>query len=168
MEIRRYCPEVPLPPHGYFPGGPFPHPNLDGAGHSVGRSPDAPQPITDGNAAVHPRHRWAIDLFNHGYYWEAHEAWESLWIAAGRIGPVADFLKGLIHLAAAGVKIREGVPEGVHSHARRADELFAPFAARTFLALDLEQVRRIAGWLRDEPAIAAIQPVLTETLELKG
>ncbi|TGQ49534.1 DUF309 domain-containing protein, partial [Mesorhizobium sp. M1C.F.Ca.ET.210.01.1.1] len=26
--------------------------------------------------------RWGIDLFNHGYYWEAHEAWEPLWHAA--------------------------------------------------------------------------------------
>ncbi|MER9222262.1 DUF309 domain-containing protein [Mesorhizobium sp. M0644] len=23
-----------------------------------------------------------IDLINHGYYWEAHEAWEPLWHAA--------------------------------------------------------------------------------------
>ncbi len=31
-----------------------------------------------------------VDLFNHGYYWESHEEWESLWHAAGRRGVVAD------------------------------------------------------------------------------
>jgi predicted metal-dependent hydrolase len=65
-----------------------------------------------------------MDLFNHGYYWEAHEAWESLWHAAGRTGPVADFLKGLIKLAAAGVKVAEGNQDGARSHAKRAAELF--------------------------------------------
>jgi hypothetical protein len=65
-----------------------------------------------------------IDLFNHGYYWEAHEVWEGLWHACGRQGQLADFLKGLIKLAAAGVKVREGKPHGVVSHAARAAELF--------------------------------------------
>ena len=54
-----------------------------------------------------------IALFNAGYYWEAHEAWEGLWHAHGRDGPTADVLKGLIKLAAAGVKVREGRPHGV-------------------------------------------------------
>lgn len=63
---------------------------------------------------------FGIDLFHHGYYWEAHEAWEALWVAAGRKGPVAELLKALIKLAAAGVKMRQGLPEGVRSHAERA------------------------------------------------
>jgi uncharacterized protein len=37
---------------------------------------------------------------------------------------VADFLKGLIKLAAAGVKALEGTPEGVKSHSGRAAELW--------------------------------------------
>lgn len=65
----------------------------------------------------------ATDLFNHGYYWEAHEAWEGLWIAAGRSGTTADFLKGLIKLAAAGVKHLEGNAAGVRRHKTRALEL---------------------------------------------
>jgi predicted metal-dependent hydrolase len=69
-----------------------------------------------------------MDLFNHGYYWEAHEVWEGLWHACGRRGEAADFLKGLIHLAAAGVKVREGVPRGVNSHATRAAKLFRRIA----------------------------------------
>ena len=50
-----------------------------------------------------------IALFDHGYYWEAHEAWEQVWIAAGRQGAVGELLKGLIKLAAAGLKVRQGL-----------------------------------------------------------
>jgi hypothetical protein len=50
---------------------------------------------------------WGLDLFNHGYYWEAHEAWEGLWQVADRDGPLRMLFKGLILLSAAGVKIRE-------------------------------------------------------------
>ncbi len=69
--------------------------------------------------------RYAADLFNHGYYWEAHEVWEQLWVAAGRQDAHADFLKGLIKLAAAGVKCRQGQIEGVRRHALRAAALLA-------------------------------------------
>ena len=75
--------------------------------------------------------RWylfGLDLFNHGYYWEAHEAWEALWHACGRYGELADFFKGLIQLAVAGVKVRERRPEGVRAHAKRAAELFQSIA----------------------------------------
>ena len=67
---------------------------------------------------------WGVDLFNFGYYWEAHEAWEAVWQreAAGTVAK--SFLKGLIKLAASGVKAREGQPNGVKRHAARAQELF--------------------------------------------
>lgn len=92
----------------------FPHPQSDPAGHSFGQS-HAPQ-ADDFD--------YAVDLFNLGYYWEAHEAWEALWHEAGRRGPRADYLKGLIKLAAAGVKAREANAQGVRRHAQRASELF--------------------------------------------
>lgn len=120
----RLLPDLPLPPYSYVPGGRFPHPVRDPAGHLFGRPvahPPAPDldHWEDSHAYLH-----GIDLFNHGYYWEAHEVWEGLWHACGRRGLVADFLKGLIKLAAAGVKVREGQPRGIRSHAARAAELF--------------------------------------------
>jgi hypothetical protein len=39
-------------------------------------------------------------------------------------------LKGLIKLAAAGVKVREGRSEGVRRHAKRAEELFSQVASQ--------------------------------------
>jgi len=62
-------------------------------------------------------------LFDAGYYWEAHEAWEHRWIELGRRGPQADCVKGLIKLAAAGVKVLAGQQDGAVRHATRCVEL---------------------------------------------
>lgn len=130
--MLRLCPDRPLPPYSYVPGQ-FPHPIRDPSGHSYrapGIQPETPrQGLTP---PISPASDWkyssdylfGIDLFNHGFYWEAHETWEQLWIEFGRTGRDADFIKGLIKLAAAGVKAREGRPIGVQRHACRAKELF--------------------------------------------
>ena len=130
--MLRLCPDRPLPPYSYVPG-PLPHPISDPAGHSYGLHLISPGEVQQGPVvSVSLVSGWressdylfGIDLFNHGFYWEAHEIWEQLWIACGRSGREADFLKGLIKLAAAGVKVREGRPIGVQRHAARARELF--------------------------------------------
>ena len=45
-----------------------------------------------------------VDLWNRGFFWEAHEAWEEPWRAAGRDTAAGRALQGLILLAAAAVK----------------------------------------------------------------
>jgi hypothetical protein len=122
-------PDVPFPPYSFVPGK-HPHPVSDPHGHSFGQESEPVQsPELTHWSACRPYLR-GIDLFNHGYYWEAHEAWESLWHACGRQGETANFIKGLIQLAVAGVKVRQGMPEGVVTHAQRASDLFIQ-AART-------------------------------------
>lgn len=123
VDLPRYAPELPLPPYAYVPGQ-TPHPVSDPAGHAYGQSRPSVVIHDPAEIAGHVLHRHAIDLFNHGYYWEAHEAWEAMWVAVGRTGPVADLLKGLIKLAAAGVKLRAGQATGTVRHAQRARELF--------------------------------------------
>lgn len=118
----RYVPQRPLPKYAYVPGR-QPHPVTDPRGHSFGIEPTKLPPLEPAHPERSEEFLSAIDLFNHGYYWEAHETWEGLWHAAGRTGPVAILLKGLIKLAAAGVKAREGNSSGVQRHARRAAEL---------------------------------------------
>jgi uncharacterized protein len=127
--IPRYCPSRQLPPYSYVPGL-SPHPMSDPRGHSFGATHPAAQPLDETSFATNKNYLYAIDLFNHGFYWEAHEEWESLWHAAGRTGPTADFLKGLIKLAAAGVKLREGRAAGVKQHAQRSAELIGSAAPR--------------------------------------
>lgn len=112
-----------LPPYSYVPGR-FPQPVTDPAGHSYGQPPRKVPPLDPARWEQSREFCHALRLFDAGYYWEAHEAWEVLWMAAGRKGADATALKGLIKLAAAGVKAREGNAAGVERHARRAAELF--------------------------------------------
>ncbi len=120
-EPLRYAPETPFPPYAFVPNQ-HPHPTTDPIGHGYGK-PEVllPVPVV---LTEDSHFRFAVDLFNHGYYWEAHEAWELHWIAYGRRGAMADLVKGLIRLAAAGVKAREGNSIGVGRHAEAAKELF--------------------------------------------
>lgn len=114
----------PLPPYTHIPGK-TPHPESDPAGHSYGVS-RSQIPAADADSwDQSPTYRRGIELFNAGYWWEAHVEFEALWIAAGRTGPEADFFKALVKLSAAGVKHLQGIRDGVVSHTRRAAELWA-------------------------------------------
>jgi uncharacterized protein len=63
---------------------------------------------------------FAIDLFNAGYYWEAHTFWERLWAVEGIEPAVRHFLQGLVQLAAACLKRRQGELAGAHKLVTRA------------------------------------------------
>lgn len=121
MAVRadRYLPDLPLPAYSYVPGR-SPHPSRDPGGHQRDGPPlDAGFPGTANWRDWTPYLR-GVDLFNHGYYWEAHEAWETAWHACGRRGPAAELLRGLIHLAGAGFATRRGKPAGRARHAALA------------------------------------------------
>ena len=135
--------------------GRFPHPVRDPAGHSFGHAPATPIALDPERWLESREYLYAIDLFNHGYYWEAHEAWEGIWHAAGRKGALADFLKGLIKLAAAGVKVRERRAEGVRRHAQRARALFAPIDTAEFCGLAMEELMANAAHLVASPPSAS-------------
>jgi uncharacterized protein len=113
----------PFPPYTYVPGTGTPHPVSDPRGHMHGVAEELPAPLDPQHWQQCETFLYAVDLFNHGYFWEAHEAWESLWHAAGHRGVMGDFLKALIKLAAAGVKQLEGNPSGKQRHLQRAHEL---------------------------------------------
>ncbi len=142
-----------FPPYTYVPGR-SPHPVSDPAGHMHGHEPSAPPPLDPANWRDSETYLYGVDLFNHGYYWESHEEWESLWHAAGRRGVVADFLKGLIKLAAAGVKSLEEKPTGVARHTDRAMELLASIDATIFCGVNLSELLHQAESLtRDKSAM---------------
>jgi hypothetical protein len=132
----------------------------DPAGHSYGHAESVPPALNPERWEDSRPYLHAIDLFNHGYYWEAHEAWESLWHAAGRFGSMANFIKGLIKLAAAGVKVREGRLDGVRRHAQRSIELFnavrndsASNAGTSFCGLNLRSLIQFAEQIAANPPI---------------
>ncbi len=149
-----YAPDISLPPYSYVPGHGLPHPVNDPAGHLYGVQHEPPITPAELNllptepasrrralaALLTANSRWlySLDLFNAGFYWEAHEVWESFWNALGRTTPEALFIQGLIHLAAAAVKVREGKPAGVSRHTQRARELLGDLeAARLGVTLGL-------------------------------
>lgn len=156
--VPRLLPDVPLPPYAHVPGR-TPHPVSDPHGHSHGVAapiPEAPDPERWQECPAYLR---GIDLFNCGYWWESHEAWEGLWRACGSRGPTADFLKGLIKLAAAGVKHRQGQPEGVRSHAQRAAALWRGVPSDRCFGLAVAELVALAesvaatGWPAQGPSL---------------
>lgn len=156
--VPRYS-SRPFPPYSYVPGSGTPHPVSDPSGHMYGEAEQKTAPLDPAHYHQSEIYLYAVDLFNHNYYWEAHEAWEALWHAAGRSGIEADFLKGLIKLAAAGVKQREGNPAGVGRHALRAIELLSSLSRSTFCGVNLELLLREAQHMVNDPA-TTITPIL--------
>ncbi len=99
----RYAPDLPLPRRPFRPGQGLPRPELPLAPlpEPPQRSWRAPGDVTP-QARLH--FRYAVDLFNAGCWWEAHEAWEGLWRRAARGTGLFHLLQGLILLAAAALK----------------------------------------------------------------
>lgn len=107
VEIRRYCPDRPLPVEAYQPGGGA-HLRAQQTLHSQRPSWDGKVDSLDCNS----EYLWGVDLFNGGYFWEAHEAWEELWHCAPLDSIVRAFLQGLIQCAASALKMRTGHKRG--------------------------------------------------------
>ncbi len=128
-ETPRLLPNAALPKYTYIPGTDTPHPIRDPRGHSHNRKGRPSKPLSAEDWAENRTYLLSIDYFNLGYYWEAHEEWERLWRVSGPETPVGRFLKGLIKMAAAGVKVRESSIHGVRRHAASAGEVFADVAA---------------------------------------
>ena len=111
-QLSRYT-QTPFPSYRYLPfQTEIPHPRNDPAGHSYGLEDDyLPNFDPDDWRDCEP-YLYGVDLFNHGYWWEAHEAWETVWLAAGRDTPHGNFVQGLIQLAGAQLKRFTGVSRG--------------------------------------------------------
>ena len=122
----RLLPARAFPSYAYLPGK-LPHPTRNPLGHSYSSVSSAPL----GAAPLDPKaFIWGMDLFNYGYYWEAHEAWEPLWRSAERSSADRTLLKGLILMAATGVKLRERKGIAAKRHGSRAAALFREVVAR--------------------------------------
>jgi len=112
------------------------------------------------------------DLFNRGLYWEAHEAWEELWLELEDAEKL--FVQGLIHVAAAGHKAFVQVqPRGCVKLLGSALEKLEP-APVDFLGVETRRfvpaVRRMRSeaerWLAGE--IAGLTRASVPPVELIG
>ena len=86
-------------------------------------------------------------LFNAGKFYEAHEAWEDVWRPMH--GAERDFFRGLIQLAVAMKKAREGNPAGVVRLLERVDALLAPYEP-SHRGVDVAALRTRVAALRRE------------------
>lgn len=144
--MRRYSPREP-PPYRHRPGR-TPHPERDPKGYRYGRpEPPATTLRTDAwrenEAYLH-----GIDLFNEGYFWEAHAAWEAAWAETPREAPESRFLQALVQLAAAFLKRELDSPAGAAKLLDRAlaklESLADEAGAGLYLGVRLDRLGREA------------------------
>ena len=100
--ISRYT-DRPLPEYRHLPFQNA-HPFLDEEGHSYGEKLSPPNSFTLENWQSCNDYLYSIDLFNYGFWWEAHERLKQVCIAAGRESETGQFIQGLIQIAAALLK----------------------------------------------------------------
>lgn len=93
-----------LPRWAHIPG------ETDGADDAPLEAAKALVPERFGVAAPaeHPAFLYGVALCNAGFYWEAHEVWEAVWMATTQNGRDRQAVRGLIQLANAGLKLRMG------------------------------------------------------------
>lgn len=144
-DFVRLLPAAEIPRYTHVPGSGTPHPYRDPRGHSYNKRPGMPKALQEDRWAENRSYLVGLDFFNLGFYWEAHDEWERLWRVSGADTPVGKFLKGLVKLAAAGIKVREESIHGVRRHAASAGEVFADVAAESdvesFCGLDFTKLQ---------------------------
>src|SRR5262245_26927001 len=64
-------------------------------------------PLSEEDASRNEDFLFGVDLFNAGYYWEAHTRWERLWTVEKSSSETRRFLQSIIQTAAACLKARQ-------------------------------------------------------------
>lgn len=133
----------PFPPYRYVPfqgNATLPHPRNDPGGHSYSAEEEFLAQFSVNSWSKCEAYLYGIDLFNHGYWWEAHEALEVVWLAAGdRSTQCGIFVQGLIQVAAAQLKRVIGSSRGAQSLTTSGCEKLA-VAEGVFLGIDVARL----------------------------
>ena len=99
--------DKPFPDYRYIPGE-NPHPTRDPKGHSFNKPVKELSSFSPEEWSYCEEFLFGIDLFNFGYWWEAHEVLEAVWVGAGKNTDTGLFVQGLIQLSAAHLKGWQG------------------------------------------------------------
>ncbi len=105
----------------------------------------APAVTENSSAAGNLPWLYGIALFNKGFYWEAHEVWEPVWMRALPNSREKHLVQGAIHLTNAALKKTMGLPQASRRLAKLADESFA----RAFVKNDTQTGNILMGLSRD-------------------
>ncbi len=155
LNVQRYT-TISFPDRKYIPGQGI-HPKKDPKGSHIPEIPSDTTKFDTDTWRISQQYLYAIDLFNFGYWWEAHEVLEDLWIQTGRTTLIAKFIQGIIQISAAFLKDSQSVPRGA---SRLAAKGLSKLRLRSgiFLGLNVEEfgekvVRYLAGECSSPPQI---------------
>ena len=105
-----------------------------------------------------------IELFNSGKFWEAHEAWEAIWLKHPEDGRF--FIQGLIQLAAGYHQLGKRIYRGLLIHLRQAEERLRLFPS-DFLGINVSALLSvIRGSLRELESQPSFESVDFDKLEI--
>lgn len=161
MKPPRYSRQS-FPAYRFIPGQ-TPHPTRDPEGHSYNTGNHAlPEHFEPGSWYENEAYLYGVDLYNHGYWWEAHEAWEGCWIAAGKQTETGLFLQGLIQITAGCLKKFQGHIEAGRGLAFDGMDKFPSWKDR-LLGIELQPFKEalkefFTGNLEEQPLIELTFP----------
>lgn len=124
-------------PRYRFVGGVNPHPRRSPEGHAFGTVEVPPPRVEPEHWRENAVYLYGIDLYNYAYWWECHEALEGLWHLTGHTGTEAQFLQGIIQVAAANLRRHVGSPAGAQRLGREAVDRLASVSPSPYMGLDL-------------------------------
>jgi hypothetical protein len=155
----------PLPREPHIPGK-NPRPP-EGEISRIARS--APRPTDPDTWRENEAFLAGLRLYACGYYWEAHEVWEPVWMNARPRSQERELTQGLIQLANAGLKLKMAQPPAARRLAAIAEGHFreAAFgAAKIVMGIDLAALLDVGGAFVDSlerpPAILLAEPAPLE------
>ncbi len=151
----RYAPARAFPSYAFLPGK-DPHPTRHPEGHSFveGEEPAASYRAPE-NWRSNEDYLFGVDLYNFGYLWEAHEAWEGIWLVSKHDKAQYLALQGLIQCSAAALKLRLEEPRGfakLSSAGLARIDRVCEEAPMPFMGLDLARfAREFREFVASEP-----------------
>lgn len=101
-ELPRHT-QTKLPLYRFIPGL-SPHPRRDPLGHAFNHPETKLDFIDPQEWQKNHDYLYGIDLYNNAYWWESHEAWESVWHTTDKASAYGQYLQGLIQISAAFIK----------------------------------------------------------------
>ena len=125
------------PPHAYVPGRTARHP--EGAFDPIRDSVAPGMPAAE--LAVSDAFVTGLRFLDEGFYWEAHEVLEPVWMACPDPSPEREAVQALIQVANAGVKARMGRPRAVARIAALVEDHLDRVGAGTVLGQSIEGIR---------------------------
>lgn len=109
--------KIDLPPHAYVPGRTPRH--ADGTFDDICTSAK----FASGVDGLARSKAWqtGLEWLRDGYYWEAHELFEAVWMALPEDAPERQMVQALIQVANGHLKFRMGRPEAARRVVERAN-----------------------------------------------